>query len=69
MESSEIILFHIQAIGEAIDHLGVDRGRIDRIDTNPLRGIFQRDGLSQTDHGMFRRSIDPNCRESDDACD
>src|SRR5882724_13659337 len=42
MESSKIILLHIHAIGEAIDHLGVDRGRIDRVDANALRGIFQR---------------------------
>src|SRR6266436_1239714 len=34
MESSKIILLHIHAIGEAIDHLRVDRGRIDRIDAN-----------------------------------
>jgi hypothetical protein len=40
MERGKILLFHTHAIGEAIDHLGVDHGRIDRVDANPLRGIL-----------------------------
>ena len=69
MQDGKVVLLRIQAIGEAIDHRGVDRGRIDRVDTNPLRGIFQRSGFRETDHGVFRRSIDPNSRESGYACD
>src|SRR5258708_2081444 len=45
MKSGKIILFHIHAISEAIDHLCIDHRGIDRVDANPLRGIFQRSGF------------------------
>src|SRR4029450_2603921 len=69
MKSGKIILFHIHAIGEPIDHLSVDHGRIDRVDANPLRGVFQSGAFRESDDRMFGRSIDPNSREPDYARD
>ena len=45
MKRGKVILFHIHACGEPIDHLGIDHRGVDRVDANPLRGKFQSSGF------------------------
>src|SRR6266567_2826200 len=57
MQGGEVVLFHTQPRGNSIDHLRIYHCRVDRIYSDALRGVLQRSGLGETDHGVLRRNI------------
>src|SRR5438105_3650462 len=63
MQGRKIVLFHIQAYGEPVDHLRIDHGGIDGVDANPLRGILESSGFRQSDDGVFRGNVNRHVRE------